>query len=230
MKGLFEHKKTGAIKDIDVKSRIVTGYLSSFGNVDSDNDIIEKGAFSKSINERLSEIFYLQQHDWSKPLGKFKVLQEDEKGLYFEGEIINTSFGEDQLKLYEAGIVKEHSIGFTTVKSDFKQENENYIRIIKEVKLYEGSAVTLGANSQTPFLGFKSSVNEAKDLYKKILKAHKDGSFTDETHGLFEVALKQFEAQIINEYKSTQEKEPSDDTPKLIEPQIIKSIFNEFKI
>ena len=231
MKGLFEHKNTGAIKDIDVKSRIVTGYLSAFGNVDSDNDIIEKGAFSKSINERFNDIFYLQQHDWSKPLGKFKKLVEDEKGLYFEGEIINTSFGEDQLKLYEAGIVKEHSIGFTTVKSDFKQENENYIRIIKEVKLYEGSAVTLGANSQTPFLVFKSSVNEGKDLYKKILKAHKDGSFTDETHGLFEIALKQFEAQIIEEYKSTQnEQEPPVSTLISIEPQEINNLFTKFKI
>ena len=231
MKGLFEHKNTGAIKDIDVKSRIVTGYLSAFGNVDSDNDIIEKGAFSKSINERFNDIFYLQQHDWSKPLGKFKKLVEDEKGLYFEGEIINTSFGEDQLKLYEAGIVKEHSIGFTTVKSDFKQENENYIRIIKEVKLYEGSAVTLGANSQTLFLGFKSSVNEVKDLYKKILKAHKDGSFTDETHGLFEIALKQFEAQIIEEYKSTQnEQEPPVSTLTSIEPQEINNLFTNFKI
>lgn len=226
MKGLFEHKNTGAIKDIDIKSRIVTGYLSAFGNVDSDNDIIEKGAFSKSINERFNDIFYLQQHDWSKPLGKFKKLVEDEKGLYFEGEIINTSFGEDQLKLYEAGIVKEHSIGFITVKS----EKGSSARIIKEVKLYEGSAVTMGANNQTPFLGFKSSVNEVKDLYKKILKAHKDGSFTDETHGLFEIALKQFEAQIVEEYKSTQEKEPPQGTQELIEPQVIKSIFNEFKI
>lgn len=228
MKGIFEQKNTGAIKDIDVKSRIVTGYLSAFGNVDSDNDIIEKGAFSKSINERFNEIFYLQQHDWSRPLGKFTKLEEDEKGLYFEGEIINTSFGEDQLKLYEAGIVKEHSIGFITVKS----EKGSNARIIKEVKLYEGSAVTLGANSNTPFLGFKSSVNEAKDLYKKILKAHKDGSFTDETHGLFEIALKQFEAQIIEEYKSTQtNEEPPKSTHEIfVEPQIIKSIFTNFTI
>ena len=228
MRSLFEQKNTGAIKDIDVKSRIVTGYLSAFGNVDSDNDIIEKGAFSKSINERFNDIFYLQQHDWSKPLGKFKKLVEDEKGLYFEGEIVNTSFGEDQLKLYEAGIVKEHSIGFITIKS----EKGNNARIIKEVKLYEGSAVTLGANNQTPFLGFKSSVNEVKDLYKKILKAHKDGSFTDETHGLFEIALKQFEAQIIEEYKSTQEiQEPAEATPEIVlEPQVIKSIFTNFKI
>ena len=228
MKGIFEQKNTGLIKDIDIKSRVVTGYLSSFGNIDSDNDIIEKGAFTKSINERFNEIFYLQQHDWSRPLGKFTKLVEDEKGLYFEGEIINTSYGEDQLKLYEAGIVKEHSIGFITVKS----EKGSNARIIKEVKLYEGSAVTLGANNQTPFLGFKSSVNEAKDLYKKILKAHKDGSFTDETHGLFEIALKQFEAQIIEEYKSTQtNEEPPKSTQEIfVEPQIIKSIFTNFTI
>ena len=229
MKGIFEQKNTGAIKDIDIKSRIVTGYLSAFGNVDSDNDIIVKGAFSKSINERFNDIFYLQQHDWTRPLGKFTKLEEDEKGLYFEGEIINTSFGEDQLKLYEAGIVKEHSIGFITIKSE---KGSNNARIIKEVKLYEGSAVTLGANSNTPFLGFKSSVNEAKDLYKKILKAHKDGSFTDETHGLFEIALKQFEAQIIEEYKSTQtNEEPPKSTQEIfVEPQIIKSIFTNFTI
>ena len=128
MKGIFEQKNTGAIKDIDIKSRIVTGYLAAFGNVDSDNDIIEKGAFSKSINERFNDIFYLQQHDWSKPLGKFKKLEEDEKGLYFEGEIINTTYGEDQLKLYEAGIVKEHSIGFIAVKAD----NSGSTRILKE--------------------------------------------------------------------------------------------------
>ena len=226
MKGLLEQKNTGSIKDIDVQSRIVTGYLSSFGNIDSDNDIIEKGAFTKSINERFNDIFYLQQHNWERPLGKFTKLVEDEKGLYFEGEVINTSYGIDQLKLYEAGIVKEHSIGFVTVKSD---KASTGTRLIKEVKLYEGSAVTLGANIETPFLGFKSATMEAKDLYKKILKAHKDGEFTDETHGLFEIALKQFEAQIISEL-STHDQEPPKGTPLIIEPQVIKSIFTNFTI
>lgn len=228
MRSLFEQKQSGIISDVDVKSKIVTGYLSSFGNIDSDNDIIEKGAFAKSISERFNDIFYLQQHNWERPLGKFKVLKEDTKGLYFEGEIIDTSYGIDQLKLYEAGIVKEHSIGFVTIKSDVKSGSP---RLIKEVKLYEGSAVSLGANSETPFLGFKSATMEAKDLYKRILKAHKEGSFTDETHGLFEIALKQFEAQIIEGIKSTQkESEPTIVTQKDLEPQVLKDIFKNFKI
>lgn len=225
MSAILEEKATGYIKDVDFKSKIVSGYLSAFDNIDSDNDIIEKGAFKKSITERFNDIYYLQQHDWSRPLGKFKKLEEDEKGLYFEGEIIDTTFGIDQLKLYEAGIVKEHSIGFITMKSDKRQG----ARIIKEVKLFEGSAVTLAANSSTPFLGFKSATLEAKDLYKKIIKAHKDGSFTDETHGLFEIAIKQFEAQIIKE--STQESiEPPKGTQKNLEPQVLRDIFKNFTI
>ena len=149
MKGILETKNSGSVKDVDSKNRIVTGYLSSFGNIDYDNDIIVKGAFQKTIKERFAEIFFLYQHDWSRPLGKFKELKEDDKGLYFEAEIVETSYGLDQLKLYESGLVNEHSIGYQVIKDEWDKNAE--IRTIKELKLYEGSAVTLGANSQTPF-------------------------------------------------------------------------------
>ena len=118
MNGILELKNNGSVKDVDVSNRKVTGYLSAFDNVDYDNDIIVKGAFQKSIKERFNNIFFLYQHNWEKPLGKFTSLVEDEKGLYFEAEIVQTSYGIDQLKLYESGLVKEHSIGFQTIKSD----------------------------------------------------------------------------------------------------------------
>ena len=179
------------IKDIDTKKRVVTGYLSAFNNKDYDNDIIEKGAFKKTIQERKSQIFFLNQHNWKQPHGKFNVLMEDEKGLYFESEpLIDTSYSSDALKLYEAGIVKEHSIGFNIVKSDYKKEDDGTVQIIKEVKLYEGSNVTLGANSNTPFTGLKSlTLEDVKSEIKKITKAFRSGTFTDETFGLLEIAL-----------------------------------------
>ena len=40
------------IKDVDETNRIVKGYLSSFNTKDSDNDVIRKGAFKKSLKER----------------------------------------------------------------------------------------------------------------------------------------------------------------------------------
>tara|TARA_R110000803_G_scaffold63443_2_gene124119 strand:- start:2891 stop:3595 length:705 start_codon:yes stop_codon:yes gene_type:complete len=199
MDGLLEYKSlTGEVKDIDSKKRIVTGYLSSFDNKDFDGDIIVKGAYAKSIKERKDQIFFLNQHDWSQPHGKFNILQEDNKGLYFESEpLIDTTYSSDTLKLYEAGIVKEHSVGFITVKSDVDRKAD--ARMLKELKLYEGSNVTLGANSNTPFTGVKSlNLKEIDNQSKLITKALRDGTFTDETFILLELALKQLQLESYN--------------------------------
>ena len=40
--------KQAPVGDIDEKAGIVKGYGSIFGNKDSDNDIIEKGAYKKN--------------------------------------------------------------------------------------------------------------------------------------------------------------------------------------
>jgi len=222
----------GEVKDVDIKKRVITGYLSGFDNKDYDNDIIVKGAFKKSIDERKSDIFFLNQHNWSQPHGKFSVLQEDSKGLYFESEpLIDTSYSSDTLKLYEAGIVKEHSIGFQTILSDF--DTKESARIIKEVKLYEGSNVTLGANPETPFTGFKSlTLKEVNNQHKLILKAFRDGNFTDDTFSLLEIALKQLQKQAYElGVKSLSNKEPLIvDTPLIVEPNEIdtKTIINNF--
>lgn len=228
MNPFLELKNTGNVKDIDAKSHTVSGYLSSFGNIDTDNDIIVKGAFAKSISERKDKIFFLLQHNWEKPLGKFQKLEEDEKGLYFEAEIANTSYGNDLIELYAAGIINEHSIGFNTVKSEV--EKSTGVRTIREVKLWEGSAVSLAANPATPFTGFKSELKELQEKQSKLIKAIKEGNFTDETFVMLEYSLKQLMAEAY-ELSTQQEKEPAEATPQvLIEPQHIKSIFNNFSI
>ncbi len=196
MNGILDYKSiTGEVKDIDTKKRVITGYLSGFDNKDHDGDIIIKGAYKKSIDERKDNIFFLNQHNWKQPHGKFSVLEEHTKGLYFESEpLIDTSYSSDTLKLYEAGIIKEHSVGFQTMLSSYDSKSD--ARIIKEIKLYEGSNVTLGANSDTPFTGFKSlNIKEVNDQHKLILKAFRNGDFTDETFCLLEIALKQLQKQ-----------------------------------
>lgn len=212
---MIEYKDfVGSVKDIDSKGRVVTGYLSSFGNKDHDGDIIVKGSYSKSISERKDNIFFLNQHNWQQPLSKFRVLREDEKGLYFESEPLpDTSYANDVMKLYEAGVLKEHSVGFQTVKADYDREDDT--RYIKEIKLYEGSVVTLGANSSTPFTGFKSNIKEVDEEVKTLMKAIRSGNFTDETFTLLEIALKQLQLNAVEIYKKSLS-EPFKDTP--IEP------------
>lgn len=219
----------GSVKDVDAKGRTVTGYLSSFGNKDHDGDIIQKGAFSKSISERKEQIFFLNQHDWKQPLSKFSVLEENEKGLYFESQPLpDTSYGNDVIKLYEAGVLKEHSIGFITMKDGYDDEMD--ARTIKEVKLYEGSVVTLGANSNTPFTGLKAlSLNEIDEKSKTILKMLRDGTLTDDTFLQLEIALKQLQREAYELGKKSLEAAEGTSEPMQDEIKAINEYLNSKK-
>ncbi len=125
--------------------------------------------------------------------------------LYIEGDmliavtkIVDTDMGEDAIKLYNAGVINEHSVGFRTIKS--QMDEKSGIRTITEVMLYEGSAVIWGANPDTPTLGMKSLLDaKPEDLVKRLEKlsvAFKNGTFTDDTFGLLEIEIKQIQDAI----------------------------------
>jgi len=234
MKGLLEYKNYNAeIKDMDSERMTVTGYFASFGNEDYDDDIIMPGAATKTIAERgpmgSNEIFFLNQHNYAQPHGKPMVLEAQERGIYFESKIAPTSYGRDAMILYAEGIVVQHSIGFSTIKSDYDQKTG--IRMIKEIKLYEGSNVTLGANPMTPFTGFKSlTMAEINDQVAKMIKLLKDGSLTDEGFGRLEIALKQFQLEAFNLGKnSLLDTEPTLVTPVKDEPNILTEIIKHLE-
>lgn len=231
MKKGYSNKSTNlAIKDVDTDSRMVSGYFASFDNIDSDGDMIMKGAFTKSIQEHgvhsdsNRKISHLAFHDVTRPVGILKVLKEDEKGLYFESELGTHTEGEDALRMYKDGIIREHSIGFNyigdkvkfiDVESD-KTDNALVQQLggywqVHEVKLWEGSFVTFGANSETPNLtGIKSQEDVNNQLAKLkarmevFVKALKDGNYSEKYNSLFEVEL----MQISKQYESLVTFEP----------------------
>lgn len=214
MKGLLEIKDfTGSVQDVDFKNRIVTGYFNNFDSIDSDGDVIRKGAGAKSIAERKDKIFFLNQHDWKQPHGFAKVLEERSEGTYFESNPMpNTSYSNDALVLYEAGIVKEHSFGFVTTKANPDTINGKRIREITEYKLFEFSNVTLGANPNTPYTGLKSQFTNINDLnleVKKLLSVFRNGNISDDLGVQLELAIKMLQLQAFElgkqETKSTQE-------------------------
>lgn len=192
------------ISDVDVKKGIVTGYFSSFDNMDSDGDVIRKGAFTKTINENFQRVRHLLDHDATKAVGKILSLNEDNKGLYYESKAGRHTLGRDFLLMVEDGLINEHSIGFVTIK----QKKMGHYNEISEVKLYEGSSLQgWGANEMTPITGMKSyeSVSQMMD---NILKAIKNGKYTDETFLKLELQL----LQLHKELESF--KEVSVDTPE----------------
>ena len=234
---MFKIKDAGLdleIKDLDMKKRQVTGYFAAFGNKDSDGDIIMPGAFRKSImengpNSKNPRIAHLLQHDVWTPIGKIMELEEDSKGLRFTSKISESSKGNDTLVLYQEGILREHSIGFQTIKEE-RKDNHNELT---EIKLFEGSTVTFGANAQTPVIGIKSEnreqdiekINERINRVSSVLR--KGSGLTDDAFHNLAIELE----QIKTLYNSLIKLEPQGSTLDSIEPGfVIEGFTNTFKL
>jgi hypothetical protein len=197
-KMIFKQTQLGDLIDADEKAGIVKGYGSVFGNVDSDGDIINKGAYKKTIEENGNRVKYLYQHDMDKPLGKIVKLGEDEKGLYFEASIPKTTLGKDVIELMKAGVITENSVGILPIQKD----NSGEYRELNEVKLYEISAVTLAANDQAILLDVKGNYDREKVLkrYDNLVKVIRKGQISDDLGYAIEselVKLKSIFASII---------------------------------
>ena len=118
---------------------------------------------------------------------------EDAKGLRFTSKITETSYGKDVIKLYKEGVFNEHSVGFEIVKSD----NKAGYREIKEIKLWEGSTVTWGANPNTPIESIKSwDEIKTEDMIVKFATILRKGDVTDETMIQLEIGLKQIQEHL----------------------------------
>ncbi len=201
----------GSVKDVDRKGRTVTGYLSTWGflptgepNPDSDNDVMDKGAFAKTLQmngpKAGNRVWHLFMHDTGKPIDKFRTLEEDNIGLYFETLFPNTILADDTLKLYESGAITEHSIGFNIIQA----RNESNFQLIQEVRLWEGSSVLWGANENTPTLGIKSEEFQIKtNLLNELMR---NGTLSDETFEMIEKLLK--DIQDIFKSGEPEKKEP----------------------
>ncbi len=207
---------------IEIAGRKVSGYLAHFDTKDMDNEIITKGAFQKSIQERgvnsttARKIAYLYQHNLDKPIGRFTTLNEDQKGLYFEGELDNIPLANDVLEQYKSGTLNQHSIGFLKVRDKSTWSDSEKALILKEVNLFEGSVVTLGMNENTPFLGLKSEfvASEWEQLSRETEQVLKHIPFEEQ----FKIR------QLISKHISLMEVEPVNTTTQTIHEPSLKAI------
>jgi HK97 family phage prohead protease len=192
--------------DVDNTSRRVKIVISKTGVKDFDSDIIDQNAFTKTIKERgpaaKNLIWHLTDHTPSlkSAVGKFKELSMVNDELIGVTDIPETSWGNDVLKFYESGQINQHSIGFKTIR-DEQTENKD-VRLIKEVMLYEGSAVLWGANEFTPTVSVGKSLThqELREKYLSLKSEMESGTYTDEFFLIIESQLKQIEEAIIKKY------------------------------
>lgn len=162
------------IKEMQVKYRDdgngqIEGYASTFiRQADSYGDVVKQGAFTKTLAERWNGgkgIPFLWAHkmdDLKAFIGTAEA-EEDEKGLHFVATFDDTEEAQKVRQLYKDGRLRKFSFAYevkdegTVVLEDGTKANE-----LRELELFEISAVTVPANEDAGVVDVKSAEPEAK--------------------------------------------------------------------
>lgn len=140
---------------------IVAGYVNQteqfsqeLGLAKRFKEKISKGAFQRAISKSDRDIDFLAEHDSSVVLASTKNgtldLKEDDKGLYMEARVINTSAGRDWYEMISSGLITNMSFGFQSINDEWRSVGENlFERTINDLELFEVSAVRNPAYAQS---------------------------------------------------------------------------------
>lgn len=160
---------TAEVKSVSVEFKaeaegIITAYAAVFGTTDSYGDVIQRGAFAKTIAERKDKIKVLVNHDgWSRlPVGKPISMEEDSYGLLTATKMSATQMGQDIYILATEGAISELSIGYYALKASYPDDEASRAagiwRYLNEVKLLEYSFLSVPpANEGAVITGVKSA-------------------------------------------------------------------------
>lgn len=236
-------KGVTSVVDVDDKSRRVKVVISRMGNLDLDNDVIDPSAYNKTIKERGPQgaglIWHLTDHTpriKDSAIARFSELFKDGDKLVGVTDIPNTSHGNDMLEFYKTGNINQHSVGFRTIKEEpVNAGKPGEHRLIKEILLYEGSAVLWGANPLTETVSVGKSLSKEEreknffDALKELTNLHKlfkSGTLTDGSFEMLEIQLAQ-KADILKQLFDLHT-QPADNAVEPIKGEDLLSVFKTF--
>lgn len=129
------------LKQLEEESGVFEGYASVFGNVDLGNDVVEPGAFKRTLDHSKGAIPILWFHDPTKPVGIGIEATEDAKGLKVRGQLdLNTQLGREMLSGLKMGYIQSMSIGYKAIGKKIVGN----VRHLTELALPEYSLLTKG--------------------------------------------------------------------------------------
>lgn len=146
---------SGSLKELDEEAGTFLGLASVYGNTDLMQDIVDRGAFDKTIREN-PEVVILWQHDPRVPIGKGRV-EDSPEGLLLHGRLtLESPKAREALALMKDGVMGGLSIGYDVLDSEYDRDED--VRHLKELRLWEVSVVTFPANQAAKILRVKKVV------------------------------------------------------------------------
>jgi HK97 family phage prohead protease len=148
------------IKAVDEGAGTIEGYASTW-NIDQGNDIITKGAFAKTIKERVpaGKVKLLDSHRWdaTSTIGTIIEATEDDHGLYIKAKFASSPDAQAIRTKVMEGHLDRMSIGYIAVKERYENDKvHGLVRHLDEVKLYEVSVVAFPMNEEAQITSVKS--------------------------------------------------------------------------
>lgn len=164
------------IKAVRFQDRIISGYASIFNNEDLVGDIVDPGAFSKTLAEKPpSQVAVFIGHKTNElPVGVPMVLRVDFQGLYSETKIFPGPMGDQLLEtakgLSENGLKLGMSIGYRLREGKPERSKQGgYAKRLMDIDLREYSFAA--AQTIANPLALTTSVKTADQVTGEITTA-----------------------------------------------------------
>lgn len=162
------------IKSIDLEIKNdekgeVAAVFSVFDKVDSDGDIVKAGSIKSGFKS--GDVPMVWAHKWDMPIGKGQIEQDDDKATFKGQFFMDTESGREAYNLVKAmGELQQWSFGFKVDDSEYGKfkkdgsDEEEDVRFLKGLTVYEVSPVLVGANQETYTMAIKSNTELLEEL------------------------------------------------------------------
>jgi HK97 family phage prohead protease len=170
-------RRTFTVRDVEARqaedgTMRLRGYAAVFNDDSVPLPFIERiapGAFRKTLSET-PDVRLLINHE-GLPLARTKngtlTLTEDDRGLYMDATIADTSEGRDLYKLVERGDVDQMSFAFRVIRQKWNEDRTT--RTLTEVSLSDGDV------SVVTYPAYPTTTVEAREALRTAIEAIKEG-------------------------------------------------------
>ena len=174
-------RRTFIVQDVEARqaedgTMRLRGYAAVFNDASVPlpfKETIAPGAFRKTLSET-PDVRLLVNHS-GLPLARTKngtlTLTEDDRGLFMDAEIADTSEGRDLYKLVERGDVDQMSFAFRVIRQKWNEDRS--VRTLTEVSLADGDV------SVVTYPAYPTTTVEAREALRIAIDAIKEGRALD---------------------------------------------------
>lgn len=147
----------------------IEGYFSTYDKTpDSYGDIIEPGAFTKTIEKREASGHPFPlcfNHDFSAVIGAVDSIEDTEKGPFIKAHFLDTALAQDVRKMLMSGAIYQFSFAYDILgarQPDEEEKKAGVENVLTDLEVFEISVVTVPANQNAVATEVKAGDPETK--------------------------------------------------------------------